>query len=79
MRDRGERESKSESDERIDGETSTGDPRREKEREGTSERFGKLSRGEREKERKRARGGTGRKDSQSPDQTHRSRSPPQPD
>lgn len=31
MRDRGERESKSESDERIDGETSTGDPRREKE------------------------------------------------
>lgn len=51
MRDRGERESKSESDERIDGETLTGDPRREKEREGTSERFGKLSRGERERER----------------------------
>lgn len=56
MRDRGERESKSESDERIDGETSTGDPRREKEREGTSERFGKLSRGEREKEKESSRG-----------------------
>lgn len=46
----GERESKSESDERIDREMSSGDPRREKEREGTSGRFGKLNRG-RERER----------------------------
>lgn len=54
MRDRGERESKSESDERIDGETSTGDPRGEKERKRTSGRFGKLNRG-RGRERRRER------------------------
>lgn len=45
MKGRGEQESKSESDERMDGEASTGDPRGEKERERTSGRFGKLNRG----------------------------------
>lgn len=52
MRDRGERESKSESDERIDGETSTGDPRREKEREGVEREVRQVEqRGKRERKR----------------------------
>lgn len=84
MRDGEERESKSESDKRVDGETSTGDPRGVKERKRTSGRFGKLNRGsergrERERERDETQRGARRKNSQSPDQTHRSRSPPQPD
>lgn len=54
MRDGEKRESKSESDKRIDGETLTGDPRGAKERKRTSRRFGKLNRGsERGRERER--------------------------
>lgn len=42
MRDRGERESKNESDERVEGEASTKVGGRERKRERTNERFGKL-------------------------------------
>lgn len=56
MRDGEERESKSESDKRIDEETSTGDPTGAKERKRTSGRFGELNRGsERGRERERVR------------------------
>lgn len=75
MRDRGERESKSESDgtdrrRNIDGRS------KKREREKKNER---EVRQVEQRESDEARGGVRRKDSQSPDQTHRSRSPPQPD